>query len=52
VLPANAEQDADKHGAWEYGLLYLRTEIGHDTPDRSYDRSQLLFAQLSDAIAA
>lgn len=49
VLSAGQEDDEDD---WEYGLLYLRTEIGSDTYEKRYERSKLLFTQLADALAS
>ena len=46
VLAAQQEEDEE----WEYGFIYTRTEVGHDSHEHRYDRSRLLFAQLSDAI--
>lgn len=46
VLCAGQENDDD----WEYGLIYVRTEIGSDTYERRYDRARLLFTQLAEAI--
>ncbi len=46
VLSARLEGEDD----WENGLIYVRTEIGNDSHERRYDRSRLLFTQLSDAI--
>lgn len=47
VLSAEQEGEVDD---WEFGLLYLRTEIGSDTYEKRYERSKLLFTQLADAI--
>ena len=48
VLSARQEGKED----WENGLIYVRTEIGNDSHERRYDRSRLLFTQLSDAIGS
>ncbi len=49
VLSAGQEaDDAD----WEYGFLYLRTEIGIDTYEKRYERSKLLFTQLADVLVS
>ena len=47
VLSADQEEEEEE---WEYGLLYVRTEIGHDSHERRYDRSKVLFNQLAEAI--
>ncbi|MDG1893465.1 MAG: hypothetical protein P8J37_01015 [Fuerstiella sp.] len=47
VLSARQEGEEED---WENGLIYVRTEIGNDSHERRYDRSRLLFTQLSDAI--
>lgn len=46
-LSAGQEEGADD---WEFGLLYVRTEIGNDGAEQRYERSKLLFTQLADAI--
>jgi hypothetical protein len=45
----SARQEGEEAN-WENGMIYVRTEIGNDSHGRRYDRSILLFTQLSDAI--
>lgn len=40
----------NKGEPWEAGMVYTRTEVGSDTPDSRYNRAQLLFTQIADAV--
>lgn len=35
---------------WAAGMVYTRTEMGNDNAESRYNRAQLLFAQLADAV--
>ena len=35
---------------WEVGMVYVRTEMGNDTPERRHARAQLLFAQVAELL--
>jgi hypothetical protein len=35
---------------WEAGMVYIRTELGSDTAESRYKRTQRLFAQLADVV--
>ncbi|MEQ9408291.1 MAG: hypothetical protein RIK87_11220 [Fuerstiella sp.] len=47
VVLAAAQEDGED---WEYGFIYTRTEIGGDSHERRFERAQLLFTQLADAV--
>lgn len=43
--------EAAKNGeTWEAGMIYTRTELGSDTRESRYQRAQLLFTQLAEAV--
>jgi hypothetical protein len=43
--------EAAKDGeTWEAGMVYTRTEMGSDTRETRYQRAQLLFTQLAQAV--
>ena len=43
--------EAAKDGeTWEAGMVYVRTEMGSDTRETRYQRAQLLFTQLAEAV--
>lgn len=41
---------AKEGGTWEAGMVYVRTELGNDTPESRYNRARLLFTQLAEAV--
>lgn len=61
IVGSEADQNAERRyfvviaaphngDTWEAGMVYTRTELGNDTAESRYKRSQLLFSQLADAI--
>ncbi|MBT4867386.1 MAG: hypothetical protein HON53_19965 [Planctomycetaceae bacterium] len=61
IVGSEADENADKRyyvvieagnngESWETGMIYTRTELGNDIPESRYNRAQLLFTQLAEAL--
>lgn len=48
IVLSAAQEEAEED--WEFGFIYVRTEIGSDSYEKRYERSKLLFTQLADAM--
>ena len=61
IVGSEADENAERryyvviaasHGdePWEAGMVYTRTELGSDTRESRYERAQLLFARVAEAV--